>query len=119
MDGCERCAHGIKGRTVVAEVLLPDEKIMNTIRNQSISDGMAMWRQQGGMSVHDHALEKIADGVIDPRDARKAVGPLSYGEVTSDGQIEADEMASLGIDRRESDSGQDAELADHPAQATS
>jgi type II secretory ATPase GspE/PulE/Tfp pilus assembly ATPase PilB-like protein len=72
---------GIKGRTVVCEVIRPDQPLLDTARNKGIPQARRYWlKYKGGRTIIDHALEKIMDGVIDPAVAREFVGPLISGQ---------------------------------------
>jgi general secretion pathway protein E len=77
--GCDHCRHlGTVGRTVVAEVIRPDEQFFKYIRNGEKSLAVQYWLQElGGRTIHAHAIEKIAAGLVDPRMAEKTVGHLT------------------------------------------
>lgn len=95
-DGCDTCVpmangdkqkqhsdnrRGIKGRTVVCEVIRPDQPLLDIARNKGIPQARRYWlKHKGGRTIIDHALEKIMEGVIDPVVARDFVGPLISGE---------------------------------------
>lgn len=77
--GCDRCNQvGTTGRSVIAEVILPDDQFFKYIRHGEKTEAHAYWLQElGGKTMRDHAIEKIAEGVIDPRMAEKVVGHLA------------------------------------------
>lgn len=81
-DGCPKCKQsGFSGRTVVAEVVVSDRKIMSYIRSGNIPDAIAYWKaEQGGMSMIDHAILKIKQGVVDPFVTEDELGPLDEGK---------------------------------------
>lgn len=78
-DGCDRCQNsGISGRTVVAEVLAPDQKIMSLLRAGLKEDATAYWRSTGGTTMLEEAILKINAGLVDPFQAEDEVGPLNF-----------------------------------------
>lgn len=91
--GCTHCNHqGTTGRTVVAEVINPDEQFFKHIRAGEKVEAVQYWMQElGGRTILDHAIEKIAAGIIDPRMAEKTVGHLTIG-TTRIRQINSDEL---------------------------
>lgn len=81
-DGCEVCRYtGISGRTVVAETVLTNERLMTYIRRQQRQEAIAYWREAlGGTSMFDHALSKIGQGLVDPFHTEDVVGTLDAME---------------------------------------
>jgi type II secretory ATPase GspE/PulE/Tfp pilus assembly ATPase PilB-like protein len=79
--GCAKCRHqGTTGRSVVAEVILPDEQFFKHVRAGEKTAAIQYWVQElGGKTIRDHAIEKVAAGIIDPRMAEKMVGHLTMG----------------------------------------
>lgn len=77
--GCEECRHqGTIGRTVVAEVILPDAQLFEYVRAGDKRRAAEYWLQEmGGTTILAHAVEKVAAGLIDPRMAEKVVGHLA------------------------------------------
>ena len=77
-DGCENCRNtGIVGRTVVAETIVTDDKLLSFIRNRDKLGALAYWRHElRGLTMKEHALLKIAQGIIDPFQAESVVGRL-------------------------------------------
>ena len=80
--GCEHCrGQGTVGRTVLAEIILPDAQLYEYVRAGEKIRATEYWlKEQGGQTILDHAIEKVAAGVVDPRMAEKTVGRLSNGE---------------------------------------
>ncbi|RJF96859.1 secretion system protein E [Noviherbaspirillum cavernae] len=80
-SGCEHCRNqGTTGRSVIAEVILPDEQFFKYIRAGEKTAAVQYWLTElGGKTILDHALEKVAAGVLDPRMAEKMVGHLTIG----------------------------------------
>ena len=78
--GCEHCRNmGVTSRTVVAEVLLPNQRFMQIFRDKGASAAKTYWvREMGGITKIQHTIRKVADGLIDPRMAETVVGPLDF-----------------------------------------
>jgi general secretion pathway protein E len=76
--GCPHCKqHGTVGRSVLAEVIVPDDQFFKYIRAGEKSEAIAYWLHElGGKTIREHAIEKIAAGLIDPRMAEKVVGHI-------------------------------------------
>ncbi|MGS0741436.1 GspE/PulE family protein [Glaciimonas sp. GG7] len=77
--GCDACVHtGIQGRTVVAEVVVTDEKLMAFARRRDRVGAIRYWRNEmGGKTMLDHAIAKVKEGVCDPFLTESIVGPLT------------------------------------------
>lgn len=76
--GCTECAGGppgIIGRTVVAEVLFPDEKILEMIRKNKKEEARAYWlKDLKGKPVSHQAGMLSMEGNVDPMMAEDKVG---------------------------------------------
>jgi general secretion pathway protein E len=76
--GCAQCnGTGIAGRTVVAEVVTPDEELMELLRKGCKQQAIASWRARGHASMLDSAVAKVNAGLCDPFQAEEEVGPLN------------------------------------------
>ena len=77
--GCDKCnGRGTIGRTVVAEVIVPDAQFCDYLRNGEKTRAIDYWRGAlGGRTLIEHTAEKVAAGLIDPRVAEKSVGHLT------------------------------------------
>jgi len=77
-NGCENCRNtGIVGRTVVAETVVTDDKLLSFIRQRDKLAAIAYWRNElRGLTMKDHALLKIIQGTVDPFQAEAVVGRL-------------------------------------------
>ncbi len=77
-NGCENCrGTGIVGRTVVAETVLTDDKLLSFIRKHDKLGAIAYWRNElRGLTMRDHALLKVIQGTVDPFQAEATVGRL-------------------------------------------
>ena len=83
-DGCPNCGDsGIVGRTVVAEVIVPDQVMMGFFKRGNKERAIEHWRARGGRSMLDLAIQKINAGICDPFLAEDEVGPLNYTVETS------------------------------------
>jgi general secretion pathway protein E len=76
--GCKACRdQGTAGRTVVAEVITPDARFFDFVRSGEKGQALEYWRRElGGQTMLEHALVKIAAGLVDPRMAEQVVGHL-------------------------------------------
>jgi type II secretory ATPase GspE/PulE/Tfp pilus assembly ATPase PilB-like protein len=76
--GCPHCKNGTVGRTVVAEVVRTDAAFCELLRAGRKADAHHYWiTELSGQTVAQHALEKVAAGLVDPRMAERVVGPLA------------------------------------------
>jgi type II secretory ATPase GspE/PulE/Tfp pilus assembly ATPase PilB-like protein len=77
--GCEHCRQrGTIGRTVVAEVIRTDARFFSFLRDGDKAGAIAYWlRHLDGQTVVDHAIEKVIEGLVDPRMAERVVGHLT------------------------------------------
>ena len=74
----QSCTRGYKGRTLIAEVLLPDEEFMTLARENKVAAALAYWEQNlEGVSMAEHGWYKVAKGLCDPADVEVAIGDLS------------------------------------------
>ncbi|MFZ6774454.1 GspE/PulE family protein [Undibacterium sp. SXout7W] len=94
-SGCEFCNHqGTIGRTVVAEVILPDAQFFEYIRAGEKTKAAQYWIQElRGKTILEHAIEKIATGFVDPRMAEKVVGHLVTTPVSASKRLSIVEAA--------------------------
>jgi type II secretory ATPase GspE/PulE/Tfp pilus assembly ATPase PilB-like protein len=79
--GCENCdGQGIVGRTIVAEILIPDQEILDMISGGRMTEAWRHFREKlEGRTIMDHALEKIREGLVDPRDVEARLGWIHQG----------------------------------------
>ena len=90
-DGCEHCVpnasdnanrqydkrRGILGRTVVAEIVRPDQGLLDVAREHGIPRARHYWMEhRDGKLLADQAIAKIQQGLLDPGVAREFIGPL-------------------------------------------
>ncbi len=81
--GCEKCGWmGISGRTVCAEVIVPDKKLLNLLKEDNFSEAERYWRNlsmvnnEFGSSALAHAITKMRQGFLDPHHVESQVGIL-------------------------------------------
>ncbi len=78
--GCKHCLGGHAGRTVLAEVIETDSRLMTLLRDDKVDQARAYWLSHnglGGISMIWHALGKVVTGTVSPEDAEFELGPLA------------------------------------------
>lgn len=77
--GCNHCrGKGTVGRTVVAETIVTNERLMGYLRAHDRAGAISYVRKELGlMSMHDHAILKVNAGIVDPFEAESIVGMLA------------------------------------------
>lgn len=94
--GCPHCKHtGNKGRSVVAEVLIPDETYMRLFLEGQRFDLADHTKSMGYLSMVDHAKKKVASGLVSPLDAEDVVGPLGMVAFTEDSNLAMREIQQI------------------------
>lgn len=74
-DGCPKCRAGYSGRSVVAEVILPDQKFMEFVADRRKIEAKAYWLSHlKGVTMLEHAMTKVMAGMVDPREVEDKVG---------------------------------------------
>jgi general secretion pathway protein E len=83
---CKHCnGRGISGRTVCAEMLVPDATIKECIRTNDMTRAYDHWRLQragkqagemAGATALEHGLAKMREGMVSPIAVEKALGLL-------------------------------------------
>lgn len=77
-NGCESCKKGYQGRTVVAECITPDYVFMNHILENDKSAAYDHWLNNlEGLSMIEHGVQKMLEGLADPRDVEDRVAVLT------------------------------------------
>ena len=93
-DGCDHCRKGTLGRTVVAEMVIPDPQICEYLRRGERIKAREHWiREQGGRTLIQHTLEKVRSGHVDPFMAESVVGSLLLDNILADNMITVRELA--------------------------
>jgi type II secretory ATPase GspE/PulE/Tfp pilus assembly ATPase PilB-like protein len=79
IKGCEFCGEGsgYKGRSVIAEIILPDVTFMELIEQGKKEEAHKYWLTHlNGRSLMEHMIDRIKAGEVDPHDAERIMGPL-------------------------------------------
>lgn len=76
--GCHHCRErGTSGRSVVAEVIAPDQHFFAHLRAGDKAAAVDYWlNEMGGQTIVEHAIDKVRAGLVDPAMAEKSVGWL-------------------------------------------
>ena len=103
--GCANCRGGLTGRTVVAETVLPDPKLLEHYARGDRAGMRAHWLRPksqgglGGMPVLHHALIKVGLGMCDINEVEEEVDLISsYGrDFPEQARSLAADIASAGM----------------------
>lgn len=77
--GCKTCGegNGYKGRSVIAEIIIPDAKFMEFIKNDDKVGAEKYWLTYlNGRSLMENMIDRIKKGEVDPMDGERIMGPL-------------------------------------------
>lgn len=76
--GCEKCSFtGYSGRTVTAEIIMPDVGFMDLVRKDNKPAAYQYWLTElNGKSMIEYGLDLIQKGVVSPVDAERVLGYL-------------------------------------------
>lgn len=77
--GCTTCGtgNGYKGRSVIAEIIIPDSKFMDYIRRDDKAGAERYWLTHlNGRNLTEHMIDRVRMGEVDPIDAERIIGPL-------------------------------------------
>ena len=76
--GCSFCNHkGVKGRTAVGEMVIPDAKLLELLINNETKKATDYWMTElGGRTLKENALEKMLVGDIDIEEIERWCGLL-------------------------------------------
>ncbi len=77
-QGCSKCGGtGYAGRTVIAEIIIPDSDFMDFVRHDDKKNAERYWLTQlNGRSMMEHMADRLKIGEVDPVDSERIVGPL-------------------------------------------
>jgi type II secretory ATPase GspE/PulE/Tfp pilus assembly ATPase PilB-like protein len=79
-EGCADCFKGRIGRTICAEVIETDQKIMELLQDNRMEEARLYWLSPTGMNgvtMLWHSLEKVRRGEVSPDDAEFEVGVMA------------------------------------------
>ena len=72
------CSRGYVGREVVAETVNPDNEFMTFMRDFKKKEAYDYWLENlNGMTMLEHALQKLVDGKISPHDMESRLGDIN------------------------------------------
>lgn len=77
--GCEQCGRGqgYIGRTLVAEIILPDDDFMQYVKKDDKRTAEQYWLSHlNGRTMVENMIDLLSAGKVDPLDAERIVGPL-------------------------------------------
>jgi type II secretory ATPase GspE/PulE/Tfp pilus assembly ATPase PilB-like protein len=77
--GCANCGtgNGYIGRSVIAEIIIPDTAFMDLVVASKKADAERYWLSQlGGRNMVENIIDRVILGEVDPIDAERVVGPL-------------------------------------------
>lgn len=77
-DGCPKCYKGRGGRTICAEVIETDAKLMELLQDNRVQEAEDYWLSPfglNGITMLWHGLEKVRRGEVSPNDAEFELGP--------------------------------------------
>jgi type II secretory ATPase GspE/PulE/Tfp pilus assembly ATPase PilB-like protein len=80
LEGCQHCYKGRHGRTVCAEVIETDTKLMELLVDNRMEEARNYWLSPTGMNgvtMLWHGLEKVRRGDVSPLDAEFELGPFA------------------------------------------
>ena len=77
-NGCDHCKAGTGGRTVAAETIVPNLEFMDFVRQDRKVDAFNYWLDKlNGLTMLEHATQKMLAGLVDPREVESKVDPLA------------------------------------------
>lgn len=104
--GCPHCkGTGVAGRTVCAEIILPDHEMLAKFR---VGEDLAAWRHwranrdmrgvgSVGVTAMDEGIRKMREGLVSPQSVETSFGLIGMQDILEDGVITADEMAAFQV----------------------
>ena len=81
--GCGRkgCRNGYRGRTVVAEVIAPDDQFYVLMKTEGVGAAEDYWvNTMGGVRMREHGMMHLLAGKVDPFDLDECVGLVNTFE---------------------------------------
>lgn len=82
-DGCAHCTRrkGYGERSVLAEVISPDARLMDLLREGRKLEAWRYWKvERGGLTLIGHGLAKVLAGTMSPFEVERVVGPIDNDE---------------------------------------
>lgn len=107
-EGCPACnGTGISGQTLLAEMIIPDNQMLEFLRNGNFAKAYEHWRSKrqpryaditrsmAGMTMADHGIMKMRRGEISPDALERAVGPMTQELESTAVTVVEHQVASL------------------------
>lgn len=80
--GCDHCRKGLKGRSVVAEVVSPTQDMLDAFRAKGKAAARAEWlTNHHGITRAAHVTKLIRAGLVDPLHGESMVCRLDYDDI--------------------------------------
>lgn len=97
-QGCVECSYtGLKGKTVIAEILVMDNSIRRLVQDGNLLGIQDYLKSVNYMTTRDHAIQKIGAGLIDIHEACRLINDMDASTKQSFGYDDiANEMRTLG-----------------------
>ncbi|MDX2027611.1 MAG: ATPase, T2SS/T4P/T4SS family [Alphaproteobacteria bacterium] len=79
-EGCPKCYKGRSGRTICAEVIETDARLMELLQDNRMEEAENYWLSPAGLNgltMLWHGLEKVRRGEVSPTDAEFELGPFA------------------------------------------
>lgn len=76
--GCEKCSYtGYLGRTIAAEIILPDVGFMDLVKKDNKAGAFEYWISElNGRTMVEYGLDLVQRGIVSPLDAERVLGHL-------------------------------------------
>lgn len=94
-DGCVHCGRrkGYGERSVLAEVIGPDARLMDLLREGKKLEAWRYWKvERNGLTLIGHGLSKVLAGAMSPFEVERVVGPVD-GDQKMLASLAASELA--------------------------
>lgn len=100
-EGCSECQYsGVSGRTTLVEVMNTDSILFELLLTAGYEAAYHYWRHEcGGLTIQQHAAQKVARGEVDMRLAESIIGLLDsalLAETRRDDYFKRNEVAAAG-----------------------
>lgn len=77
-EGCDQCSRGYNGRSVISEIILPDDTFMTHMKNSDKPAARAHWfRELEGIDLLGSAWIRALNGITSPLDIENTVSLLA------------------------------------------
>lgn len=96
--GCSNCAGtGIKGRTLIAEIVIPDETLLVLMGSSDYIGAQRHWRENmNGQPAIEHGVLAVAAGTVSPSDVEFRISELSPYPVVGENVFNLPSKAESG-----------------------